>query len=166
MIFRVALFVPLFVVVKTFGLTGLWAAGAPLLAWPVGTFLSRISAEAIPRSFLDEAQMDGASAWQLFRLVVAPMLKPVATFLLVTRAVDVLGDYGWQMVNLRSVAYKTLLVWLVEAKYMRMSDAMFLFNYGADAAAGILLLLPIVVVFYLGRKAMLGIDPIGKGLME
>jgi ABC-type maltose transport system permease subunit len=110
--------------------------------------------------------MDGASAWQLFRLVVAPMLKPVATFLLVTRAVDVLGDYGWQMVNLRSVAYKTLLVWLVEAKYMRMSDAMFLFNYGADAAAGILLLLPIVVVFYLGRKAMLGIDPIGKGLME
>lgn len=40
--------------------------------------------QAIPVSLLEAARLDGASAWQRFRLVVLPMLRPVSVYLLLT----------------------------------------------------------------------------------
>ena len=40
--------------------------------------------QAIPASLLEAARLDGADAWQRFRLVVWPMLRPVSTYLLLT----------------------------------------------------------------------------------
>jgi len=40
--------------------------------------------QAIPASLLEAARLDGASAWQRFRLVVWPMLRPVSVYLLLT----------------------------------------------------------------------------------
>jgi len=40
--------------------------------------------QAIPASLLEAARLDGADAWQRFRLVVLPMLRPVSTYLLLT----------------------------------------------------------------------------------
>ncbi|MDQ8155609.1 MAG: sugar ABC transporter permease [Gemmatimonadota bacterium] len=40
--------------------------------------------QAIPASLLEAARLDGANAWQRFRLVVWPMLRPVSTYLLLT----------------------------------------------------------------------------------
>ncbi len=40
--------------------------------------------QAIPQSLIEAARLDGADAWQRFRLVVWPMLRPVSTYLLLT----------------------------------------------------------------------------------
>lgn len=40
--------------------------------------------QAIPASLLEASRLDGADAWQRFRLVVWPMLRPVSTYLLLT----------------------------------------------------------------------------------
>ena len=40
--------------------------------------------QAIPASLLEAARLDGADAWQRFRLVVWPMLRPVSVYLLLT----------------------------------------------------------------------------------
>ncbi len=40
--------------------------------------------QAIPAALLEAARLDGADAWQRFRLVVWPMLRPVSTYLLLT----------------------------------------------------------------------------------
>ncbi len=40
--------------------------------------------QAIPASLLEAARLDGADAWQRFRFVVWPMLRPVSTYLLLT----------------------------------------------------------------------------------
>ena len=40
--------------------------------------------QAIPASLLEAARLDGADAWQRFRFVVLPMLRPVSTYLLLT----------------------------------------------------------------------------------
>lgn len=40
--------------------------------------------QAIPASLLEAARLDGADAWQRFRHVVWPMLRPVSTYLLLT----------------------------------------------------------------------------------
>lgn len=40
--------------------------------------------QAIPISLIEAARLDGASAWQRFRLVTWPMLRPVSAYLLLT----------------------------------------------------------------------------------
>ncbi|MBI2409269.1 MAG: sugar ABC transporter permease [Gemmatimonadetes bacterium] len=40
--------------------------------------------QAIPTSLLEAARLDGASAWQRFRLIRWPLLRPVSTYLLLT----------------------------------------------------------------------------------
>ena len=40
--------------------------------------------ESIPRAYLDAARVDGANAWQRFRRVTLPLLRPVILFVLVT----------------------------------------------------------------------------------
>jgi len=40
--------------------------------------------ESIPRAYVDAARIDGANAWQRFRRVTLPLLRPVILFLLVT----------------------------------------------------------------------------------
>jgi multiple sugar transport system permease protein len=40
--------------------------------------------QAIPGSLLEAARLDGADAWQRFRMVIWPMLRPVSTYLLLT----------------------------------------------------------------------------------
>jgi len=40
--------------------------------------------QAIPGSLLEAARLDGADAWQRFRLILWPMLRPVSTYLLLT----------------------------------------------------------------------------------
>jgi alpha-glucoside transport system permease protein len=45
---------------------------------------------ALPREVLEAARVDGASEWQVFRRVTAPLLMPVITVVLVTLAINVL----------------------------------------------------------------------------
>jgi len=40
--------------------------------------------ESIPRAYLDAARVDGANAWQRFRRLTLPLLRPVILFVLVT----------------------------------------------------------------------------------
>jgi alpha-glucoside transport system permease protein len=45
---------------------------------------------AIPREVLEAARTDGASEWQVFRRVTAPLLAPVLTVVLITMLINVL----------------------------------------------------------------------------
>lgn len=43
--------------------------------------------KAIPSSYLEAARVDGANAWQRFRIIVLPLLKPVLFFVLVIETI-------------------------------------------------------------------------------
>lgn len=43
--------------------------------------------QAIPRSLYEAARLDGASEWDMFRLITMPLLRPVMVFVLVTSVV-------------------------------------------------------------------------------
>jgi multiple sugar transport system permease protein len=49
--------------------------------------------EAIPRSFLEAARVDGAGAWQTFRWVTWPLLNPTLVFLAVTGVISALQTF-------------------------------------------------------------------------
>jgi multiple sugar transport system permease protein len=46
--------------------------------------------QALPQEPLEAARLDGASAWQMFRDIVLPMLKPVIVLAILLRAMDLL----------------------------------------------------------------------------
>jgi alpha-glucoside transport system permease protein len=60
----------------------IWAGFAMVL---IGAGLA-----SIPREALEAARVDGASEWQLFRRVTAPLLAPVLAVVLVTLVINVL----------------------------------------------------------------------------
>lgn len=46
--------------------------------------------QAVPRSLYEAARLDGASEWDMFRLITLPLLRPVMVFVLVT---SVIGSF-------------------------------------------------------------------------
>jgi alpha-glucoside transport system permease protein len=53
---------------------------------------------AIPRDVLEAARVDGASEWQVFRRVTAPLLVPVLLVVLVTLVINVLKIFDLVLV--------------------------------------------------------------------
>lgn len=74
-----AIILPLFVMLKAFGLFGtLMALIVPYIAMglPLGVLVLTPIAAALPQDLVHAARMDGASEWQIFWRVVMPLMKP------------------------------------------------------------------------------------------
>src|SRR5207253_10551040 len=52
------------------------------LGYQMAVFLAGL--QGVPQAYLDAARVDGASAWQRFRRITLPLLRPVTLFVLVT----------------------------------------------------------------------------------
>jgi multiple sugar transport system permease protein len=59
-------------------IVGAWAH----LGYQMTVYL--VGLQGIPRAYLEAARVDGANAWQRFRRITLPLLRPVTRFLLVT----------------------------------------------------------------------------------
>lgn len=55
---------------------------------PVVTFVLAAGIQSLPVDLYKAAQVDGASAWQIFRRITLPLLKPVILVLLLLRIMD------------------------------------------------------------------------------
>ncbi|NED96489.1 sugar ABC transporter permease [Phytoactinopolyspora alkaliphila] len=97
--------------------------------------------QAIPDEFYEAAELDGAGAWQRFRHVTFPLLKPVTMFVLVASSiaawelfaeVDVLTDGGPARSTLTAVMY------IFGASFEQ-------FDLGKGAAASVVLAFAIIV---------------------
>ena len=100
----------------------------------------------VPGELLDAAEVDGAGAWQRFRYVVAPMLKPI--FLIVT-CLSTIWDFGvfnqpYVLLNERpSADYYTIAIYSY-----RESFGVSQYGLGATIAVLMVIVLIIVTLFY------------------
>jgi N,N'-diacetylchitobiose transport system permease protein len=100
----------------------------------------------VPGELLDAAEVDGAGAWQRFRFVTAPMLKPI--FLIVT-CLSTIWDFGvfiqpYVMLNQRpSSDYYTIAIYSY-----RESFGVSQYGLGATIAVLMVLVLIVVTLFY------------------
>ena len=60
---------------------------------PFTVFLYAGFIRAMPLAFEEAARMDGASGWQVFRLVVFPMLRPITITVVVLNGVFIWNDF-------------------------------------------------------------------------
>ncbi len=154
MIPRISMLIPLFVIIKDLKLSGsLIATILPNSISPMEMYLARNYFESIPKSIIESARIDGANEWQILKMIIIPVSKPIISVIALFSGVFALQDYIWQMLVLVDESKQTLLVGIMKLVMRRGSDANLRVNpVGRSFAAGILLLFPLVVLFLIGNK--------------
>ena len=108
--------------------------------------------KAIPQSYYEAAEIDGASAWQKFRNITLPQLSPVTFFVFVMLVIDVFNMFSEAYVLTRGgpmYSTYTLIMYIY-------TQAMSYFNLGKASVASIVLIIFAgsisAVQFYLSKK--------------
>lgn len=91
--------VPQFFMVCKMGLFGTkWAMFLPHLASVFGVFMLKQFMDSIPDSLLEAAQIDGASEWQVFRVVIVPLSIPIILTLFLLTFLSNWSNFLWQLI--------------------------------------------------------------------
>lgn len=126
-----------------------WSVFVVIVVWGAIPFVTIVLFAAllqVPGDIVDAAQVDGASAWQRFWYVTAPMLKPV--FLIVT-SLSTIWDFGvfnqiYVLLNERpSADYYTIAIYSY-----RESFGVTQYGLGAAIAVLMVIVLAVITVFY------------------
>jgi len=153
MIPRISLIIPLFVIVKNLKIPGtLMAVVLPNVFSPLGIYLARNYFQSIPKSILESARIDGASELKILKSIVIPVSKPIISALSLFSAIGALQDYIWQMLVLQKPFNQTLLVGLMKKTMARGTTEFNINPVGRSFAAGIILLLPLLIIFIIANK--------------
>ena len=104
--------------------------------------------DAIPSEILQAAEVDGASPWQTFHRIVLPLSKPALATLAALSFVWTWGDLVMSLILIQSSDNFTL---TVAASTL---SGRFDSQPQANAAAAMIALLPILIVFLFAQRAI------------
>ena len=154
MIPRQVLIIPLFVIIRWVHLSGTRiAAILPALFHPVGIFIYRNYVESIPPQMIDCARIDGASERQVLLRIIAPLSRSALAVLVVVKFCEAMTDFLWQFLVLQSPGKQTLVVGVMARVMMRGGGSDININpIGIKLAAGVVLFLPLLVIFVVLQK--------------
>lgn len=106
-------------------------------------FLMKKAFDDIPDSFMDSAQIDGASRFRILRQIYLPIVVPVVATIGVLDAVSNWNDLLWPMMILKSSSLFTVQIALI--RYVTKHP-------GVICAVTMLSIVPIGIVFILAQK--------------
>ncbi|MFC7328295.1 carbohydrate ABC transporter permease [Marinactinospora rubrisoli] len=119
----------------------------PFVSSAFGIFLLRQFILTIPQSVFDAARLDGARAWSTLTRVVFPLVKPALVSFGVFSFVSHWNDYFWPSVVLRSTDYATVPYGIV--RFVSFESGT---SYGAQMAAALLAIAPLLLGFLLAQR--------------
>lgn len=117
---------------------------------PLSLFLAYGFIDTIPREIDEAAVIDGCTPWQLFTQVIAPLLKPIVSTLFVLDFMAIWNDFTMPLYYLNNSQKwpMTLAVYNFFGTFQN--------SWNLVAADIILTLLPVLIVFVLGQKYIVG----------
>jgi multiple sugar transport system permease protein len=134
--------IPLFGMMKALGLVNTYAAAiVPMSATVFGIFLVRQYAFGIPDEMLDAARIDGAGEWQIFRMIVAPLLVPILVTLGIFTFLGTWNDFMWPLIVLSDRDLQTLPVALAGLSREHVQDSELMM------AGSVVTVMPVLVLF-------------------
>ena len=156
----VALVLPLFIEIKTLGLfDSPWAVMLTMSFFPFGTFLAYIFyATAIPRELYDAAKIDGCDEYRTFWWVARPLARPLIATLAFFAFVGTWTNYFLPFVLLGKTENYTLPLGLgvlfssTPALNPGVGASQLPIGRPEVALAGLLVAIPILVVFLLSTR--------------
>ncbi|MBK8027163.1 MAG: carbohydrate ABC transporter permease [Chloroflexi bacterium] len=124
-------------------------------------FLMRQQFADVPDELLDAGRVDGCSSFQLYRLIVLPMMRPALAALAILVFLDVYNDFVWPALVINSIDRQTLQV-MLSYLYTQINNAA-VGTTGSNAwgqvmAASTVATVPLLLVFiFLQRHFIRGI---------
>ena len=117
---------------------------------PLSLFLAYGFIDTIPREIDEAAVIDGCTPWQLFTQVIAPLLKPIVSTLFVLDFLAIWNDFTMPLYYLNNSQKwpMTLAVYNFFGAFQN--------SWNLVAADIMLTLLPVLIVFVLGQKYIVG----------
>ena len=140
--------IPGFLIVQKLGwLDSFTGLIVPTLGWGAfGIFLNRQFIYSIPDDLLDAAKIDGCNEFQIFRLVILPLIKPVMATLAIFTFIQQWGNLVWPLVIINSKAMRTVPLALALLSSETSS------NFGMLMAAAVMATAPMLLMFLLLQK--------------
>lgn len=117
---------------------------------PLSLFLSYGFVETIPREIDEAAIIDGCKPFQLFRIVILPLFKPILSTLFVLNFMTVWNDFMMPLYYLNNSSKwpMTLAVYNFFGVFEN--------SWNLVSADIILTLVPVLIIFILGQKYIVG----------
>ncbi len=139
--------IPSFLLINMFGwMNTYWALFTPSLSSVWGIFLLRQFFLTIPRDLEDAARVDGASELTIFWRIVLPLSKPALATLAIFAFMGSWKDFLWPLLVTNRVDMRTVEVGIANFSTLYATD------WPHQMAAAVIVMLPIVVVFFLAQK--------------
>lgn len=114
------------------------------------TWLMKGFFDSIPKELDEAARIDGASHWQVFWQVILPLARPIIAVMAILTFIGTYGDFLLAKVMLKDIDNYTLMVGLALFIQGRTND------WGVFAAGALVGALPIVAIFLLLQKQLIG----------
>lgn len=137
------------------GLIGPYAAGT----LPVGVYLMKTHFDELPTSYTEAAEIDRATPWQVFRLIMLPLIKPAAATVAVLAFMTAWNEYIYALVAIRSAELYTLPIGIAD-----LAAKKFLYGYSPVFAAMVLTAVPVYLAFFLAQRSFLASFALGGGV--
>ena len=137
-----ALIVTHFVLMNDFGLIDSWLGVIlPQLIVPVAVIVYKQFFDAIPKEFREAALLDGASEFQIFRLVFLPMNWGVTTALAIITFIAAWNNFLWPFLVANSDRSMTVTVGITQV------HENFGVQYARNLAGAVLAALPVALAY-------------------
>ena len=118
----------------------------PSAVSPLGVFMMRQFIETLPDGLYEAARLDGASEWRIFTKIVLPLIKPALVVLGIFVFMLTWASYLWPLVAATGNDYRVLTVGIASLK------GQFVTDWGVLAAASLMTIVPVTVVFLFFQK--------------
>lgn len=149
MFVAVAVAVPRFIVMSQLGIiNSFFAHIVPLLAMPVGVFLLKQFMDQIPRELYDAAKIDGANKFQIYRMIVLPLVKPALATIAILAFQSSWNNTETSQLFINDEGLKTLPYHFQTLTLGTSSIA----AQGISAAASLIIFLPNIILFIILQK--------------
>lgn len=125
-----------------------YAVILPGLPRVVGIFILRQFFQQLPREMEEAARMDGATDFQVFRLIMVPLAAPAVITVAVLSALYSWNNFLWPLIITNSPASMTV---PVAVSYLA-ADAAAIITYTVILAAAFFTSLPMIILFLFGQR--------------
>ncbi len=119
----------------------------PWFGWPFFIFLLRQFFMGIPRELDEAARLDGASSWRILWNVILPLSKPALATVVIFGFIGNWNNFLYPLIYIRSMDKQVLAVALNMFR-----GAYGNANYQFMMAVSLLVLLPVLLVFFFGQR--------------
>ncbi|MBQ7913045.1 MAG: carbohydrate ABC transporter permease [Clostridia bacterium] len=126
-------------------------------------FLVRQFMRGIPKSYSEAASLDGANSFQIYLMIIMPLVKPILIYLAVTGFIGNWNDFQGPLLYVRGEPSQWTLSVALYMRFVEGEGAADTNNLpNVQMAVGVMMMLPCVVLFaFFQKEIMEGISSIG-----